>query len=139
MTTYESKVKKIAASQETIFNTLSDLNNLNLSETTSEINDDRLKGLRIEGDTIYMKADMMGEMGLRLIEKEPNKTLKFKGVEAPIELMFWIQIKDISENESALKLTLKAEIPMMFKPMAGKPIKEFLEKLSSAIASKQYS
>lgn len=139
MTKFESKIKAVAASQKVIFNTLSDLHNLNLEDATSQINDDRLKGIRIEGDTIYMKAEMMGEMGLKLIEKEPTKTLKFEGVNAPIELLFWIQIKEVAENDSRIKLTLKAQIPAMLKPMASKPINEFLEKLASAIANKNYN
>ena len=138
MTSYESTIKTIPASQDLIFNTLADLANLDLSDTTKEINDNYLKDLRIEGDTIFLKVDMMGELGLQLVEVDPNKTLKFKGLETPIEMLFWIQLKEVSSIDTRLKLTLKADIPMMIKPMASKPIKEFLEKLSTAIVNKSY-
>lgn len=136
MTTFESKIKAIAASDETIYTKLSDLKNL--ESFKSEINDEKIKEIRIEEDTIFIKVDMLGEVGLKLIEKEPNKTLKFEGVNAPIQLNLWIQIKEAAANDSRLKLTLKADIPFMIKAMASKPIQEFLEKLADALASIPY-
>lgn len=137
MTTFESKVKVITASAETIFNKLSNLKNL--ESFKSEINDEKIKEIRIEEDTIFIKVDMLGEIGLKLIEKEPNKTLKFEGVNAPIQLNLWIQIKEAAENDSRMKLTLKADIPFMIKTMASKPIQEFIEKLAVALSAIPYN
>ncbi len=137
MTTFESKVKVITASAETIFNKLSNLKNL--ESFKSEINDEKIKEIRIEEDTIFIKVDMLGEVGLKLIEKEPNKTLKFEGVNAPIQLNLWIQIKEAAENDSRMKLTLKADIPFMIKTMASKPIQEFIEKLAVALSAIPYN
>ncbi len=137
MTTFESKVKVITASAENIFNKLSNLKNL--ESFKSEINDEKIKEIRIEEDTIFIKVDMLGEIGLKLIEKEPNKTLKFEGVNAPIQLNLWIQIKEAAENDSRMKLTLKADIPFMIKTMASKPIQDFIEKLADALSAIPYN
>ncbi len=136
MTKFESKIKAVAASDEAIFNKLSDLKNL--ESFKSEIKDEKIKEVRIEEDTIFIKVDMLGEVGLRLIEKEAPKTLKFEGVNAPIELNLWIQIKGSDADNAHMKLTLKAEIPFMIKAMASKPIQEFVEKLADALAMIPY-
>lgn len=137
MTTYESNIKTISHPQLTVFEKLSDLHHLETFK--SKINDPKIKELRVEDDTIWIKVDMLGEIGLKLIEKEPIKTLKFEGVKTPVALNFWIQLVQVAETETKLKLTLKAELPMMVKAMASKPIKEFLEKLSEAITQLPYN
>lgn len=137
MTQFESNIKTIPHSQITVFETLSDLKNL--ENYKSKINDEKVKELHIEDDTIMVKVDMLGELGLKLIEKEPFKSLKFEGVKSPVEFNFWIQLKEVAENDTKLKLTLKAELPMMVKPMASKPIKQFLEKLSDVLVNLPYN
>lgn len=137
MTQFESDIKTIPYPQVTVFEKLSDLKNL--EDYTSKINDDKIKELRIEGDTIMVKVDMLGELGLQLIEKTPSNTLKFKGVKSPVQFDFWIQLKEVAENDTRLKLTLKADLPMMVKPMASKPIKKFLEKLSEVLVNLDYN
>ncbi len=137
MTTFESSVKAIAQAQTVVYSTLENLKNL--EGYAGKIDDDRIKDLRVTEDTIFIKVDMLGEVGLKLIEKEPEKTLKFEGVNAPITLNFWIQLKEVAESDTRMKLTLKAELPMMVKTMASKPIKEFLEKLATTLASLPYA
>lgn len=136
MTTFESSIKTILHGEEKIFQTLSDLQNL--EKFKSNINDDKIKDIRFSEDTIFVKVEMLGEIGLKLVEKEPFKTLKFEGVNAPIALNLWIQLKAVAEMDTRLKLTLKADLPMMVKAMASKPIKDFLEKLSTALATIAY-
>lgn len=136
MTTFESSIKTILHGEEKIFQTLSDLQNL--EKFKANINDDKIKDIRFSEDSIFVKVEMLGEIGLKLIEKEPFKTLKFEGVNAPIALNLWIQLKAVAEMDTRLKLTLKADLPMMVKAMASKPIKDFLEKLSTALATIAY-
>lgn len=136
MTQFESNIKTIPHSQITVFEHLSDLKNL--ESYKSKINEEKVKEFRIEEDTIMVKVDMLGEIGLKLIEKEPFTTLKFEGIKSPVEFNFWIQLKEVDENDTKLKLTLKAELPIMVKAMASKPIKQFLEKLSEVLIHLSY-
>lgn len=136
MTTFESNIKSIPQSQLKVYEKLSELKNL--ENYKSKINEDKVKDLRIEDDTILMKVEMLGEVGLKLIEKTPFDTLKFEGVKTPVSLNFWIQLKEVSESDTRLKLTIKADLPMMVKAMASKPIKNFIEKLADALATLPY-
>lgn len=137
MTTFESNIKAIPHSQITVYEKLAELKNL--EEYKSTINDDKIKDLRVDEDTILMKVDMLGEVGLKLIEKTPFTTLKFEGVKTPVPLNFWIQLKEVSEDDTRLKLTIKADLPMMVKTMASKPIKNFIEKLADALTQLPYN
>lgn len=137
MTTFESNIKAIPHSQITVYEKLAELKNL--EEYKSKINDDKIKDLRVDEDTILMKVDMLGEVGLKLIEKTPFTTLKFEGVKTPVPLNFWIQLKEVSEDDTRLKLTIKADLPMMVKTMASKPIKNFIEKLADALTQLPYN
>ena len=48
-------------------------------------------------------------------------------------------MKQTSETESAIKLTLKADLPFMIKMMAGSKIKDGIEKLADMLTKVDYS
>jgi len=75
MTTYESQIKSINASAEAIFNKLSDLEKLR--PIVEQVHDDRIKDINITSDSIYCTIDPVGEIGVKMIETEAFKTIKF--------------------------------------------------------------
>ena len=75
MTTYESQIKSINASAEVIFNNLSDLEKLR--PVVEQVHDDRIKDINITSDSIYCTIDPVGEIGVKMIETEAFKTIKF--------------------------------------------------------------
>ena len=77
-------------------------------------------------------------MSLRIIEREPNKTIKFGSDQSPIAFNLWIQLKSVAEDDTRIKVTLKAEINMMIKMMVEKPIKEMLNKMAEMLAALPY-
>ena len=137
MTKFESDIKTIKAPQKKIFEVLSDLRNI--SNHLDKVPEEQLKVERIEEDAVFFKVEMAGEIGIKIIDKEPSKTIKFESVKSPIQFNLWIQLKDVAENETKLKLTLKADLNVMIKAMVSKPIKGFLDKLTDAITSYDYS
>ena len=46
----------------------------------------------------------------------------------------WIQLKQVAENDTKLKLTMKAEIPAMIKMMVDKKLKEGINTIADALA-----
>ena len=138
MTTYESDIKTIFSSEEAVFNQLSDLNNLgklqNLDFEGKDQVADKLKDMQFDTDSVLFNVEGFGRVGLRVIEREPNKTIKFVGDGTPVAANFWIQLKSVSENETKMKLTLKAEIPMMIKMMVDKKLKEGVNMIADVIA-----
>ena len=78
--------------------------------------------------------DGFGKVGLRVVEREPFKTIKFESENAPVLVNIWIQLKSISATETVMKLTLKAELPMMIKMMVDKKLKEGINMVAEMLA-----
>ena len=123
MTTYESDIKTISSNEEVAFGILSDLRNLEKLQENPSLKD-KAKDIQFDSDSCSFVVEGFGKMGFRITEREPFKTIKLASEKAPVEINVWIQLKRVSENETALKLTLKAELPMMIKIMVDKKLKE---------------
>ena len=133
MTTYESDVKTISSSEEVVFNVLSDLNNLQKIANNPAMND-KMKDLHFDVDSCSFTVDPVGKVSFRIIEREPFKTIKLQAENSPVEVIAWIQLKQVAENDTRLKLTLKAEIPTMIKMMVDKKLKEGINMIADMLA-----
>ncbi len=138
MTTIESDITKSPYSDEKIFSILSDLNNL--ERVKDRIPQDKVKNMTFDRDTFSFEvADApIGPISIRIIEREPNKTIKFGSDQSPIAFNLWIQLKSVGENDTRMKLTIKADINMMIKMMVEKPLKQGLDKAAEMLASIPY-
>lgn len=102
MTKFESSVKQIPHSQQCVYNTLSDLNNVQrLKERLPEGstgNDEmdkvkeRLQNITFDQDSLSVNVDPVGQISMRIIEREEPKTIKFESANSPLSFNFWIQI-----------------------------------------------
>lgn len=133
MTTYESDIKTISSGEEVVFGLLSDMNNLSKLKENHELSD-KIKDLKFDTDSCSFNMDMVGNVGFRIVEREPFKTIKFAAEKFPVEANIWIQLKQVAENDTKMKLTLKAEIPTMLKFVIDKSLKEGINKIADAIA-----
>lgn len=134
MTTFESSIKKAAYPAETMFNFLADFDHFG-----EVIPKDKINNWQSFGDSCSFSIDPVGEVGLRIVEKETPKVIKFTAEgKTPFNFFLWIQLKELQADETAVKLTIKADMNPMIKMMASKPVKKFLEVLSEAIANHKY-
>ena len=147
--TFESNIKQIPHKQESVFNTLSDLNNLQvLKDRFEQVKDqipedkrkemEKLKDLRFDSDSITINAPMVGDLKMRIIDRDFPKTIKFETENSPSPFNFWIQLLPIGEFSCKMKLTIKAEINMSIKGMVKKPLQEGIEKIADALAMIPY-
>lgn len=138
MTTYESKIKTIAKSQEFTFNFLSDFSFLEKIKDQPIAGDEKLnnslKDLEFDKDSIKFKVTGFGQMGLRIIQREPFKTIKMEAEDSPVKANAWIQFVGVSENETKMRITLKADIPLALRMMVGSKIEKGINTLADAIA-----
>lgn len=132
MTTYESDIKTISSNEEVVFGILSDLNNLQKIQDNPALGD-KVKNLTFDTDTCSFTVEPIGKIGFRIIEREPFKTIKFNSENAPIQINFWIQLKAIETDKTALKLTLKADLPMMIKMMVDKKLKDGINAIADML------
>ena len=89
MTTFESNVKQIAYPQQTVYDTLSDLTHLQglkdrMEAIKGQLTDEQrkqaeqLNNLTFDADSLSIEAPMVGTITLRVIDREPLKTIKFE-------------------------------------------------------------
>ncbi len=133
MTTYESDIKTISSSEEVVFAILSDLKNLNKIQDNPALNG-KAKDLQFDSDSCSFGVDGFGRIGFRIVEREPFKTVKLVSENTPIEVNVWIQLKAVAENETRLKLTLKADLPTMIKMMVDKKLQEGINSIADLLA-----
>lgn len=133
MTTYESEVKTIASGAEMVFGLISDLNNLQLLKDDPRVQE-KLSDLTFDTDSCTFSVDMLGKVGFRIVEREPFSTVKMEVFDVPVQMNFWIQLKQVSDNDTKMKLTLKAELPMMIKMMVDSKLKEGINLIAGYLA-----
>lgn len=134
MTKFESDIKKSAYPAEAIFNFLSDFDHFG-----DLIPQDKISNWQSAGESCRFTIDPVGEVGLRILEKEEYKTIKYTAEgKTPFNFFLWIQLKEVGEGDTRIKLTIKADMNPMIKMVASKPVKKFLDVLSDGIAKHQY-
>ena len=132
MTSFESPVKTIPAGVSSVFAKLSDLSNLN--SLKDRLPDDKIQKFYCDRDNCRFSVGSMGQIAIRVVEREPEKTVKFESVESPIPFTAWVQLLPTPEGNTAMKLTLRAELNPFIKGMVSKPIQEGVNKIADTIA-----
>ena len=135
---YESKIQSAAASAEQIYRVLGNLNNLN--RVKDLIPQDKVQELEISEDCVRMKVDGLGQkIAIRIVDKIENDTIKFGADNIPMEMYFWIQLKEVNPTDTRIKLTLKADLPMMFKMMLDKKLQQGIDQAAEMLAKFPYA
>lgn len=133
MTTYESDIKAISSNEEVVFGILNDLKNLEKLANNPSLMD-KAQDLHFDSDSCSFVVEGFGKMGFRIVEREPFKTIKLVSENAPVEVIVWIQLKSVDVNNTQLKLTVKAELPMMIKMMVDKKLQEGVNSIADLLA-----
>lgn len=136
MTTFESDVKVIPYSQERVYTKLSDLKNL--EAVKDRLPEDKVKDVTFDSDTLSFNVSAIGELTLKVIEREPSKCIKFETVNSPLPFNLWIQLVAATEEECKLKVTIGMELNPFMKAMIQKPLTEGLAKMVDMLAMIQY-
>ncbi|SEF58487.1 MULTISPECIES: SRPBCC family protein [Parabacteroides] len=136
MTEFVSEIKTIPHNDDRIFAMLSDLSNL--EKIKDRIPQDKIKNFEFDSDSCSFAVDPVGKITFQIVDREPNKTIKFTTTNSPVPLNLWIQLKQVEENDTKLKMTIRAELNPFIKPMVSKPLQDALEKISTVIASLPY-
>lgn len=125
MSKHTSKTGKVNKSDKLIYNFLTDLNNLK-----SLVPQDKVKDFEATEDTCKFNIEGVGQAGLKIIEKEPYKLIKISSDgKSPFSFFFWVQLKPIedSENTTAIRLTIDANLNPMMKMMVGKHLQKGID------------
>ena len=136
MTIYESSFKVIPDSKERVYNKLSDLSNL--ESVKDRWPQDKVKDVSFDSDTISFSAAPIGQITLKIVEREPSKCVKLETTTSPLPFNLWIQLVPVTESECKVKVTIGMEINPFMKTMIQKPLNDGLEKMVDMLSLIQY-
>ena len=149
-------MKQIQASQGAVYDKISDLSNLEVlkqrmadpsmrEQIASQMGQDKveqfaqyLDNVSFDRDSITISGSPVGNVCLRIIEREEPKTIKMQGEGSPIPLNLWIQLLPNGDDASALRVVIKAELNFFIKQMASKPLQKAADGIAEMLARIPY-
>lgn len=136
MAKFESSVKQVAASQQAVYNTISDLNNL--ERLRERLPQDKISDFSFDSDSLSVSAPMVGQISLQIVDRDEPKCVKYGSTQSPIPFNVWIQVLSVDESTSKLKVTLDADIPFMLKAMVSGPLQQGVDKIAEVLTMIPY-
>ena len=135
---YESKIGQIKANDQQEFAVLSNLENINYFRDA--IPQDKIKELEVTKERICLKVDGLGQkIAIAIVEKEEYKTIKFGAENLPIPFNVWIQLKEVAELDTRIRITIKTDMPAMFKMMFDKKMQQGLDQAIDMLCQIPYN
>lgn len=135
---YESKIGQIVANDAAVFAILSNLENIN--RFRDAIPQEKIQELEISSDRIRFKVEGLGQkIAIVILEKEEYKTIKFGAENLPIPFNVWIQLKQVAEMDTRIRITVKTDMPAMFKMMFDKKIQQGLDQAIDMLCQIPYN
>lgn len=149
---FESEVKIIPQQQQVVYSRFADLNNLSAlkerlndptvqEQISQQVPADKMEelrkyadGLSFETDAIHLSSPI-GQITLRVIEREEPKCIKFASEGAPVQLYVWIQLLPHGEWESKMRVTVGAEVNFFMKGMVAKPLQQAADGLANMLSA----
>lgn len=149
---FESEVKLVPQNQAVVFSRFADLNNLAaIKEALSnpevqqrisqQVPADKLgdlqkyaEGLTFETDALHISSPM-GNITLRVVEREEPKCIKFASEGSPVQLYVWIQLLPHGDMACKLRVTVGAEVNFFMKGMVAKPLQQAADGLSNMLSA----
>ncbi len=130
MEKYESKQQQIFKSAAMIFPMISDFSLLTPAVA------DKVEEWSADRDSCSFKVKGF-VVKLVVAERVENKHIKIVAGEGgvPIDFSFWIQLHEVSPNDTRIRLVLHAELNMMLRMMVGGKIQKGLDQAVEGLAS----
>ncbi len=101
---------------------------------------EKIEGTRFTEDACYVQVKGMGEIAVKLIEKEEPKLIKLGGDGGiPVEFNLWIQLLENGPYDTRLKLTLHAEMNLMMKMMLKGKLEKGINQFAEGLTKIPYS
>lgn len=135
---YESKIGQIAANDAAVFAVLSNLENINRFRDV--IPQDKIKNLEVSADCIRFQVEGIAQkIAIAIVEKEEYKTIKFGAENLPVPFNMWIQLKQMAELDTRIRITIKTDMPMMFRMMFDKKLQQGLDQAIDMLCQIPYN
>ena len=152
MAKYESQIKQVPYTQSAVYAKISDLTNLAvIKERFDDPNvqvqmpADKIEEIRgavqqmeFTTDTVTAPAGPIGTIAVQIVDREPEKCVKFASTNSPVGFKLWIQVLPISETASKMKVTIDADLNIFMKQMVGPHLQKGVNKFADMLAMIPY-
>ena len=132
----ESRIGKSVNSDQEIYNFITDFNNFR-----DLVPGDRVSEWQASEDRASFRVDPVGKTGLMIVDREPHKLVKMTSIPeiSSYQFTIWIQLKQVAEGDTRVKVTVEPEVNRMLLPMIKGPLKNFVDGLVDKIESFNFS
>ena len=153
MAKYESKIKQVPYTQSAVYAKISDLTNLAVIKerfddpnVQAQMPADKVEEIReainqmeFTTDTVTAPAGPIGgNISVQIVDREPEKCVKFASTKSPVSFKLWIQVLPISETASKIKVTIDADLNFFMKQMLGSHLEKGVDKFADMLAMVPY-
>ncbi|MCH5176008.1 MAG: SRPBCC family protein [Prevotellaceae bacterium] len=152
MAKYESQIKQVPFSQSAVYAKISDLSNLAVIKERiddpniqAQIPADKIDEVRravsqmeFTTDTLSGPVGPIGNISVEIVEREPEKCVKFASTSSPVSFKLWIQVLPTSQISSKIKVTIDADLNFFMKQVLAKPLQQGVDKFADMLAMIPY-
>ena len=152
MAKYESQIKQVPYSQSAVYAKLSDLTNLAVIKerfddpnVQAKIPADKIEEVRyavnqmeFTTDTVSAPAGPIGTIAVQIVDREPEKCVKFTSTNSPVGFKLWVQMLPTGDTTSKLKVTIDADLNFFMKQMVGSHLEKGVDKFADMLAMIPY-
>lgn len=152
MAKYESQIKQVPFSQSAVYAKLSDLTNLAVIKeriddpnVQAKIPADKIEEVRnavnqmeFTTDTVSAPAGPIGTIAVQIVDREPEKCVKFTSTNSPVSFKLWVQVLPTGDTSSKLKVTIDADLNFFMKQMVGSHLGKGVDKFADMLAMIPY-
>ena len=152
MAKYESEIKQVPFSQSAVYAKLSDLTNLAVIKerfddpnVQAKIPADKIEEVRnavnqmeFTTDTVSAPAGPIGTIAVQIVDREPEKCVKFTSTNSPVSFKLWVQVLPTGDTSSKLKVTIDADLNFFMKQMVGSHLEKGVDKFADMLAMIPY-
>ena len=124
----ESKICKINADREEMFELISDFSNI-----PRFIPQEKLAGIKTDKGTLTFSLPETGEMTMIIEKKEPYDLIKYCGNFRDQTFFLYLQLKSPNPGDTRFKITLRADIPSVVGWTVKGKMQTMLDELVSRI------
>ena len=109
-----------------------------MEKVRDRVPEDKISDFTFDEDTVSLNVPPVGEIKLRVVDREEPKCVKFEAVQSPVPFNVWVQVLPVDEQNAKMKVTVGAELNPFIKSMVEKPLQDGVEKIADALAQVKY-
>lgn len=112
-----------------VYSVVSDFSNF------TPILQDKVDDWQADADTCSFKVKGITAR-LRIVERIENELIKIEGEDgSPVDFTFWMQLKEVDERDTRMRIVLHAHLNMMMKMMIGGKLQQAVDQIAEQVAT----